>query len=786
MKANGPRLLTLVVLLAFVAVVQAQQDNPHIGYVYPAGGQQGATFQVLLGGQHLDGAAVAYISGAGVKAEVIEHVRPLNQGQFKEMQNRMGELNKQKEAAAPSESGRRRRGGGSSKTFTNENWTAEEEKKLADIRQRLATFSIRRSSVPALVETVALNVTVAEDAEPGERELRLQTELGLTNPLVFCIGQLPEIAEESARSVAETESLKRGGRGRKRQQSARPDPGTSPTTTASEVETDITLPTTVNGQILPGDVDRYRFKARKGQQLVVDVSARKLIPFLSDAVPGWFQATVALFDANGKEVAYDDDFRFHPDPVLHCEIPEDGEYVVEIRDALYRGREDFVYRVALGELPFLTGVSPLGTRSGTRTMFELSGWNLPTTKLTLLVQEPGTHSISVRRGKVVSNHVPFAVDSLKDYSEREPNDDADSLQRIKFPLIVNGRIDRPGDVDVFGFACRAGTQIVVEVKARRLGSSLDSVLKLTNAAGEQVAFNDDYEDKAAGLTTHHADSRLSFTIPESGFYHLHVANGQQTGGADYSYRLHIDTAKPDFELRVVPSSINVRAGTTVPITVHALRRDGFSGEIALALKDAPPGFELAGGSVPAGKDVVRATLTVPAESREEPIRLSLLGCALINRRKVIRQAVPADDMMQAFIYRHLVPAEDLKVAVVGTPRTTSTMSVLSTVPVKIPTGGTARVRVNVPGRSFFGAVQLELDDPPDGITIEEVSFARRQDEIVLRSDAAVVEPGLKGNLIVNAVAARTGEDSGKGKEQRKKRRILLSTLPAIPFEIVGE
>ena len=38
----------------------------------------------------------------------------------------------------------------------------------------------------------------------------------------------------------------------------------------------------LNGQILPGDVDRYRFEARQGQHLVVDVSARKLIPYLSD------------------------------------------------------------------------------------------------------------------------------------------------------------------------------------------------------------------------------------------------------------------------------------------------------------------------------------------------------------------------------------------------------------------------------------------------------------------------------------------------------------------------
>ena len=112
----------------------------------------------------------------------------------------------------------------------------------------------------------------------------------------------------------------------------------------------------------PAASDRYRFQARKGQQLVVAVSARELIPYLADAVPGWFQATLALYDAQGKELAYDDHYRFHPDPVLFYEIPADGQYTLEIHDALYRGREDFVYRIAMGELPFVTSIFPLGGR----------------------------------------------------------------------------------------------------------------------------------------------------------------------------------------------------------------------------------------------------------------------------------------------------------------------------------------------------------------------------------------------------------------------------------------
>jgi hypothetical protein len=39
--------------------------------------------------------------------------------------------------------------------------------------------------------------------------------------------------------------------------------------------------------------------------------------------------------------------QFHPDPVLYYEVPADGHYDLEIKDAIYRGREDFVYRITL-------------------------------------------------------------------------------------------------------------------------------------------------------------------------------------------------------------------------------------------------------------------------------------------------------------------------------------------------------------------------------------------------------------------------------------------------------
>ena len=106
------------------------------------------------------------------------------------------------------------------------------------------------------------------------------------------------------------------------------------------------------------------------------------------------------------------------------------------------------------------------------------------------------HPVSVRKGNGFQP-VPFAVDTLPEMLEQEPNNQPQA-RSVTLPVIVNGRIDQPGDWDVFRFRGPRRRQIVAEVYARRLDSPLDSVLELTDAAGRQLAFNDDHEDKGSG------------------------------------------------------------------------------------------------------------------------------------------------------------------------------------------------------------------------------------------------------------------------------------------------
>ena len=775
------------VLLLGPPAARAQRpalSGPRIGCAYPAGGRRGATFEVLVSGQSLAGVTNAFVSGAGVTAEVVAYERPLTQREVEALREELGRLVEKMKAnrgfrggppaspaAVPAAKPPAAGSTNAAAAAATGPWTAADEARMAELRTKVATF-MRRPPNPAIAETATVRVTVAAEAAAGARELRLGTPQGLTNPLRFEVDEWPEFVE----AVKPPSEERRGDR-------ERPDGRRGPAPPPKPADPLVELPVVVNGRILPGETDRYRFEARRGMRLVIAAAARELIPYLADAVPGWFQATLTLCDAEGHEVAYADDFRFDPDPVLYYEVPADGEYAIEIRDSIYRGREDFVYRLAIGERPFITGVFPLGGRAGETTAVELSGWNLPTNRVAFdgRLAMPGLHSIAVGSGAGFSRDAPFAVDDLPETFEKEPNSQHRTAQAAKPPVVVNGRIERAGDRDYFRFDGRAGETVVAEVYARRLGSPLDSQLKLTDRSGKILAFNDDFEDPGEGLETHHADSLLRATLPADGTYYVQVEDRAGQGGPEYAYRLRLGAPRPDFALRVVPSGINLRPGETVPVTIHAIRYDGFTNAIALALRDAPPGFALGGGAIPAGEDRVRVTVTAPPV-KGGVYRLRIEGRASADGLDLVRAATPAEDLMQAFFYRHLVPYRELCACVVARGRVPYGLKIAGELPVRLPAGGTARVRLEMPTLGMPQALELELNDPPEGIVLRNVTFAAGRAEIEFGADAEKLKPGRSGNLIVTAFGSRPADPGGDA--ARNRPRFPLTTLPAIPYTVV--
>jgi hypothetical protein len=209
----------------------------------------------------------------------------------------------------------------------------------------------------------------------------------------------------------------------------------------------------------------------------------------------------------------------------------------------------------------------------------------------------------------------------------------------------------------------AGETIVAEVHARRLDSPLDSMLKVTDAKGKLLALNDDHDDVESGLNTHHADSFLTVKLPADGTYYVHIGDTARNGGEAYAYRLRISAPQPDFALRVVPSGAAFRSKAYASVTVYAVRREGFNGPIKVALKDPPEGYTSSTATLPADKQSVRLGMKTTLTATKQPVNLTIAGTATIDGREVSHEAVAAEDRMQAFLWRHLVPAEDFPAVV---------------------------------------------------------------------------------------------------------------------------
>ncbi len=510
--------------------------------------------------------------------------------------------------------------------------------------------------------------------------------------------------------------------------------------------------------------------------------------------------------------------------MLFFDVPADGAYTLCIRDAIWRGRADFIYRIRFGELPYITGIFPLGAQrgSGSATV-SLMGRNLPVSSLSVTMDQdpailrqlwiPGRHG-------VLSNRVPFAVGDLPELREAKPSSAA-SPQDVTLPTVVNGRIGAPGENDWFRFTGTRGQAVAIEVRARRLGSPLDACLELLNSRGEVVAENDDAKDRGEGIITHQADAQILCTLPEDGAYTVRLYDLQGKGGEEYAYRLRFGPYAPDFELRATPSALEVGRGGSAMLTLHAIRRDGFTGPVSVAFaKPAPAGLSLEGGTIPAGVDSIRMTITAAPGARIGGSALKLEGTATLGGKAVTRPVVFAEEQMQAFIYTHLVPSRESSLVVTDPPaayRITPQLpasGVLELAPDRDATFAISVVRQ--PG--YDGPIRLNLLDPPAGITLQRGFIPPGRDTGMVTIEAAeTVRPGMNENLIIygmmfiegtseadkaaavakeakkaakNPAAAKPDEARKEESAEDKKKRFanmkrIIEAMPAIPVRIVA-
>lgn len=182
---------------------------------------------------------------------------------------------------------------------------------------------------------------------------------------------------------------------------------------------------------------------------------------------------------------------------------------------------------------------------------------------------PGAHLVRFHNGDGAAEPRSFVVGARDEILEAEPNDEFRKAQRIgKAAVVINGKLEKAGDVDSFAITAEQGKWIVAAVDCYALAVSLDPVVQILDERGTRVAFNHD---------THSLDAFVAWQVPRAGTYivqiygfaHPPAADIAAKGSAAYVYRLTVTTGP--FVRNAFPAG--VKRGTKSPVNLQGWNLD---------------------------------------------------------------------------------------------------------------------------------------------------------------------------------------------------------------------
>jgi len=504
-------------------------------------------------------------------------------------------------------------------------------------------------------------VTVAADVPPGVYDARLVGPMGASNPRGFAVDQWNEHLEIA---------------------------GNRPAEKAQAIE----VGSVVNGTFEANAEDWFKFPAKKGTRLLVDVLAQR--------IDSKADATLVLYDAAGHELARSRDAN-RRDPFIDVVIPADGEYLVKVYDFIFAGGAEYFYRLAVHSGAYVDFVFPPVVRPGEKTKLTVYGRNLPggstsdvlvdgrpLDRLDVTVDVPADEPTDQRAAITLVRAVESLVDGreyrLKTSSgksnavllgyaqapvviEAEPNDVLEKTQVVQIPCEVVGQFNPRGDLDAVQFEAKKGDVVAIEVISQRMGFAADPwllVQRVVKGADGTIELKDvkevDDETLNIGATMFNAaasDPYFKLVAPEDGVYRVVVRDlyGDARGDARLIYRLVLRKPQPDFRLIAIPATIAkgqnntsgvgykpagtlIRSGEAGTITVVASRIDGYEGPIRVSIEGLPKGC-IAPEAVFASKsEITPLTIIVPENTAHWSGEIRVVGKAEIDGREIRREA----------------------------------------------------------------------------------------------------------------------------------------------------
>ena len=453
------------------------------------------------------------------------------------------------------------------------------------------------------------------DAPVGLYPIRVRNDQGLSNILLFSVGDLPEAAEQESNGDPQQSQL-------------------------------IPVPVIINGTLDEGDRDYYRFSARAGQKLVFEVEASRA----GSAI----DPVIQILDSQGREIAHNNDAPgLGVDSQVEVEFPAAGNYVVQVHESRFSRQEQNFYRLKVGSFSYAEGLFPLGWRRGEVADVMLFGGNLeePVNVTLDLGQPPSVKSVPIRLPKAEPEaSLPFNF-VLSDLPEvLEPGDDSEAF--LEPSTVMNGRISRSGEVDKYRLRVVPGEHWAIAMEAASLGTSpLDGVITVYGPEGKSLVSVDDLSflsfRSGSSFPASNADPRVVFEVPE-GVQEVLVAveDLHGRGGPTFGYRLQA-IPSPDFDLEMVEPFLNVPANGSRSVTVNVTRH-GYEGPIHLSVApEVSQSFTVEGGYIgpsmtlegrPLGGMQGILSLTARPQARPSLWKLEVWGEGEWKGQKIRRRA----------------------------------------------------------------------------------------------------------------------------------------------------
>jgi len=426
--------------------------------------------------------------------------------------------------------------------------------------------------------SVKAKVKIAPDCQLGEHAVRVRCATGVSELRTFYVGNLPEVAEKEPNSDFAAPQV---------------------------IEKNVTVTGFVNNE----DVDYFVVDLKKGERLNVEVEGIRLANTL-------FDPYVSILDLRRFELASDDDTPLvWQDAITGLIAPEDGKFIVQVRESSYGGNGASLYRLHVGNFPRPTAVYPAGGKVGETVDLKFVGD--PTGPIVQKVTLPGTakdrYGVFAQDSQGMSPSPNwFRLTDLGNVLEQEPNDEHGNATTGDCAYAFNGVIDHPGDVDCFRFTAKKGQAFTVNCYARRIRSPLDSVMQIFRFNGPVVANNDDLGGP---------DSQVRFSPNDDKEYVIRVTDHLGRGGPDFVYRIEFSAVEQSLNLSIPAVRLYTqdRHAIAVPkggrfLTMMAVTRNNFGGEVEFFAEGLPAGVTLKAEKVPAGLNVVPIVFEAAADA----------------------------------------------------------------------------------------------------------------------------------------------------------------------------